>query len=111
MLAAIRLMFVSPGLSVPKMSCVTLPIAPMGVVSVSPVTRQATSARKNEKTTASDALPIGHVEGVVGQDGQGDERDDLPDEEPAHGRFEFIDRAFSCDFRPARTFCRGCRTP
>src|SRR5207249_11587863 len=36
----------------PKGSCVTLPMAPIGVVSVSPVTRQATSASKKDSATA-----------------------------------------------------------
>ena len=35
------------------MSCVTLPMAPTGVVSVSPVTRQATKARKKASSTAT----------------------------------------------------------
>ena len=50
----------------PKMSCVTLPIGPIGVVSVSPVTRQATRARKNDSSTATSALPVGHVEASRG---------------------------------------------
>ncbi len=52
---AIRLTFMLPGSGDArrKSSCVTLPMAPMGVVSVSPVTRQATRARKNESSTAS----------------------------------------------------------
>src|SRR5581483_9529241 len=52
MLALIRLTFMFPGLIAPNVSWVTLPIAPMGVVSVSPVTRQATSASPKERTTA-----------------------------------------------------------
>ena len=35
------------------MSCVIFPIAPTGVVSVSPVTRQATSANANDNSTAT----------------------------------------------------------
>src|SRR5256885_16366514 len=53
MLALIRLTLTLPGLSAPKMSCVTLPIAPTGVVSVSPVTRQATSASQKDSATAT----------------------------------------------------------
>jgi len=52
MLALIKLTLTLPGLSAPKMSWVTLPIAPMGVVSVSPVTRQATSASQKDSATA-----------------------------------------------------------
>ena len=52
MLALIKLTLTLPGLSAPKISCVTLPIAPTGVVSVSPVTRQATSANQNDSATA-----------------------------------------------------------
>src|SRR3989449_7097455 len=52
MLALIKLTLTLPGLSAPKMSCVTLPIAPTGVVSVSPVTRQATSASQKDSATA-----------------------------------------------------------
>src|SRR5207302_5384542 len=52
MLALIKLTLTLPGLSAPKVSCVTLPIAPTGVVSVSPVTRQATSASQNDSITA-----------------------------------------------------------
>ena len=48
-----------PGLSAPKVSWVTLPMAPVGVVSVSPVTRQATSARKNDRRTASTLCQTG----------------------------------------------------
>src|SRR5947209_6701504 len=53
MLALIKLTVTLPGLSPPKMSCVTLPIAPTGVVSVSPVTRQATSASQKDSATAT----------------------------------------------------------
>src|SRR3954451_6111728 len=53
MFALIRLTVTLPGLSPPKMSCVTLPIAPTGVVSVSPVTRAATSASQKDSTTAT----------------------------------------------------------
>src|SRR5262244_3431485 len=52
MLALIELTLMLPGLSAPKMSWVTLPIAPTGVVSVSPVTRQATSASQKDSATA-----------------------------------------------------------
>src|SRR5216683_931263 len=52
MLALIKLTLTLPGLSAPKMSWVTLPIAPTGVVSVSPVTRQATSASQKDSATA-----------------------------------------------------------
>src|ERR1700758_2916101 len=52
MLALIKLTLMLPGLSAPKMSWVTLPIAPIGVVSVSPVTRQATSASQKDSATA-----------------------------------------------------------
>jgi len=52
MFALIRFTFMLPGLSAPNVSCATLPMAPVGVVSVSPVTRQATSARKNDMATA-----------------------------------------------------------
>src|SRR5215470_5276755 len=52
MLALIKLTLTLPGLSAPKMSWVTLPIAPTGVVSVSPVTRQATSASQKDSVTA-----------------------------------------------------------
>src|SRR5262249_39065915 len=52
MLALIKLTLTLPGLSAPKVSCVTFPIAPTGVVSVSPVTRQATSASKKDSATA-----------------------------------------------------------
>src|SRR5207244_801554 len=52
MLALIKLTLMLPGLSAPKMSWVTLPIAPTGVVSVSPVTRQATSASQKDSATA-----------------------------------------------------------
>ena len=53
MFALIRFTSMLPGLSPPKTSWVTLPIAPMGVVSVSPVTRHATKARKKERKTAT----------------------------------------------------------
>src|ERR1035437_9775689 len=53
MFALIRFTFMLPGLSAPNVSGVTLPIAPMGVVSVSPVTRHATSASAKDITTAS----------------------------------------------------------
>src|SRR5215472_911737 len=52
MLALIKLTLMLPGLSAPKISWVTLPIAPTGVVSVSPVTRQATSASQKDSATA-----------------------------------------------------------
>jgi hypothetical protein len=52
MLALIKLTLTLRGLSAPKMSWVTLPIAPTGVVSVSPVTRQATSANQKDSATA-----------------------------------------------------------
>src|SRR4051812_3202714 len=47
-----RLMSILPGLMTPNIIFVNLPIGPTGVVSVSPVTRQAISARKNDITTA-----------------------------------------------------------
>ena len=53
MLALIRLTSMLPGLIAPNVSCVTLPMAPMGVVSVSPVTRQATTASRKERSTAN----------------------------------------------------------
>jgi hypothetical protein len=53
MLALIKLILTLPGLIAPKASCVTLPIAPTGVVSVSPVTRQATSASRKDSITAT----------------------------------------------------------
>ena len=46
----------SPGLMAPNVSCVILPIAPIGVVSVSPVARQATIARKNVRNTATNPM-------------------------------------------------------
>ena len=46
MLAAIRLAVTCPGAIPPKMSCVTFPMAPVGVMLASPVIRQTTSARK-----------------------------------------------------------------
>src|SRR6476469_3387812 len=52
MLALIKLTLTLPGLSAPKMSWVTLPIAPTGVVSASPVTRQVTSASQKDGATA-----------------------------------------------------------
>src|SRR5277367_1367519 len=52
MFAAMRLTLMLPGLSAPKVSCVTLPIGPIGVVSVSPVTRHATIASAKDITTA-----------------------------------------------------------
>ncbi len=59
MLAAIKFTFTLPGLMAPKVSCVTLPIAPMGVVSVSPVTRHATTASAKESSTASTLCQYG----------------------------------------------------
>ena len=53
MLAAMMLVFMLPGANTPKVSWVILPIGPTGVVSVSPVTRQATSAMGKLMTTAS----------------------------------------------------------
>src|SRR5262249_52730867 len=50
--ALIKLTLTLPGLIAPKISWVTLPIAPTGVVSVSPVTRQATSASQKDSATA-----------------------------------------------------------
>src|SRR5207249_11606107 len=47
-----KLPFMLPGPSAPQLSWVTLPIAPTGVVSVSPVTRQATSASQKDSATA-----------------------------------------------------------
>src|SRR5438874_6888574 len=52
MLALIKLTLTLPGCNAPKISWVTLPIAPTGVVSVSPVTRQATSASQKDRATA-----------------------------------------------------------
>src|SRR4030095_6717600 len=52
MLALIKLTLTLPGLSAPNVSCVTFPIAPTGVVSVSPVTRQWRSASKKDSATA-----------------------------------------------------------
>src|SRR5271169_4768308 len=52
MFALIKLILTLPGCNAPKMSCVTLPIAPTGVVSVSPVTRQATRASQKDSATA-----------------------------------------------------------
>src|SRR5262245_13864120 len=52
MLALIKLTLTLQGLSAPNTSCVTFPIAPTGVVSVSPVTRQATSASQKDSATA-----------------------------------------------------------
>src|SRR5262249_29689786 len=59
MLALIKLILTFPGLSAPKVSCVILPMAPTGVVSVSPVTRQATSASKKDSTTATTLCQTG----------------------------------------------------
>src|SRR6516165_8377948 len=59
MLALIRLILTLPGLSAPKVSCVIFPIAPTGVVSVSPVTRQATSASKKDSATATTLCQTG----------------------------------------------------
>jgi hypothetical protein len=59
MLAAIRFTFKFPGERAPKVSWVIFPMAPIGVVSVSPVTRQATSARKNDIPTAMTLCQIG----------------------------------------------------
>ena len=55
-LAVMRLVTMFDGASPPKVSCVILPIAPMGVMSDSPVARQATMARKNVISTAT--IPI-----------------------------------------------------
>jgi hypothetical protein len=52
-LALMRFTVVLSGLTAPRMSWVILPMAPTGVVSVSPVTRQATSASAKESSTAS----------------------------------------------------------
>ena len=58
-LALIRFTLTFLGCKTPKTSCVILPIAPTGVVSVSPVTRQATSARTNESSTATAVCQYG----------------------------------------------------
>ena len=50
--ADIRLWVTFPGEITAKRSCITLPIAPTGVVSVSPVARQATIERMNDIPTA-----------------------------------------------------------
>lgn len=52
MLAVIRLVVTFAGASTPYVSCVIFPIAPTGVVSVSPVARHATIASTNESNTA-----------------------------------------------------------
>src|SRR5436190_14638759 len=52
MTADIRLWVVLPGEITAYSSCMTLPIAPTGVVSVSPVARAATIDRKNDIATA-----------------------------------------------------------
>jgi hypothetical protein len=52
-LALIKFAVVLPGWSTPNTSWVILPMAPTGVVSVSPVTRHATSASANESSTAT----------------------------------------------------------
>ena len=54
-LAVIRLAAIWPGTIKPKVSCVTLPSAPMGVMPVSPVTRQATMARMKLKRNGEHA--------------------------------------------------------
>ena len=59
MLAAIRLAVTCPGAIPPKMSCVTFPMAPVGVMLASPVIRQTTSARKKEMTTAMQLIQYG----------------------------------------------------
>src|ERR1051326_9012643 len=52
-------MLTLPGLIAPKTSWVTLPMAPTGVVSVSPVTRQATSASQKASITATTLCQTG----------------------------------------------------
>ena len=59
MLADIRFTFTLPGLKAPKTSWVIFPIAPTGVVSVSPVTRQATRARAKDSSTATAVCQYG----------------------------------------------------
>ena len=54
--AVIRFAVAFPGTSTPKVSWVILPIAPTGVMSVSPVARHATMARKKDMITAR--IPI-----------------------------------------------------
>ena len=51
--AVIRLAEAFCGISVPKVSCMILPIAPTGVMSDSPVARQATSASRKVISTAT----------------------------------------------------------
>ena len=58
-LADIRFTLTLPGLSAPNVSWVILPMAPTGVVSVSPVTRHATSASANDSSTASAVCQYG----------------------------------------------------
>ena len=57
--ALIRFTVMLPGLRTPNVSCVIFPIAPTGVVSVSPVTRQATRASANESSTATAVCQYG----------------------------------------------------
>ena len=68
--------------------CVSWPIGPTGVVSVSPVTRQATKASTN------DSHPIGDIKAALGQIRQGDQGHELAYEEPLDGGFDCFQRVF-----------------
>ena len=54
-LALMRVVVALPGWMAPTVICVSWPIEPTGVVLFSPVTRQATSARMKDITSANTA--------------------------------------------------------
>ena len=56
--AVIRLAVTFPGVTTPKVSWVILPMAPTGVMPVSPETRAATTARTKLSRTANTASAI-----------------------------------------------------
>src|SRR5689334_3806541 len=87
MLALIKLTLTLPGLSPPKMSWVTLPIAPTGVVSVSPVTRQATRQPEGQCDRDS-SFPNRHAEAGVPEPGKRNKRHELAAAKPAHRRLD-----------------------
>ena len=57
--AAMRFVPILPGARPPYTSCVTLPMPPTGLISVSPVERTATAASANESAKATTVRCIG----------------------------------------------------
>jgi hypothetical protein len=88
MLALIKLTLTLPGLSAPKVSCVTFPMAPTG--RRIGLARHATGDERQQEGQRhrDNTLPDRHAEARVPEPGKRNKRHDLADGKPAHWRLD-----------------------